>query len=422
MLISEILDYCKLHRNVFCYGAGLYGKIVRSYLLEHGVNIEGFIVSDDAIGNKKVLDVQVISIEDFCKTNIQKSGIIVCVSHKYQAEIRKTLEAHGIYEYFCVDDLMVEDMDQCNSYRNDYSANNNITVFCYHRVADIPLDTWKLAVKPELFAKQVKYIKDNYEVLRSEDDWSRFKGNRAAVITFDDGYEDIYVNALPILEKYGIPATVFVASGNIDTTKEFWWDEIERIIFNSKKETLNEFGMQLKLCSTEDREKACFKIHPYIKKMNYKDRDIYLSELAQKQGGARNREYCRCMSSEQLRKLSQSSIITIGGHTVTHSCLAFESFEEQEYEIEQSKYFIENIIGKKLEVFSYPFGQEKDFTDETIKIAVQSGYDKVFAAFPGIANVQYRNGYIPRINIGQESELFSSIRLLRRYETMYGDV
>lgn len=422
MRISEILDYCKLHKSVFCYGAGLYGKIVRSYLLEHEMNIEGFVISDIFDENPKVLNARVVSIEDFCKTNIHKSGIIVCVSHKYQKEIRKTIEAHGISDYICVDDDMVEEMDRSNVYRNDYDAINNITVFCYHRVADIPLDTWKLAVKPELFAKQIKYIKDSYVVLRSEDDWSDFKGRRAAVITFDDGYEDLYVNALPILEEYKIPATVFVATGNIDTTKEFWWDEIERIIFNSEKNCLNEFGMELKLFTMEEREEACYKIHPYIKKMNYKDRNIYLSELAQKQGCVAKRDYCHSMSSEQLRKLSQSSFITIGGHTVTHSCLALQSIEEQKYEIEHSKDSIENMIGKKLEVFSYPFGQQEDFTDETIKIAVHSGYDKVFAAFSGITNVHYRNGYIPRINIGQESELDSSIRLLRRYETMYGDV
>lgn len=422
MRISEILDYCKLNKSVFCYGAGLYGKIVRSYLLEHEMNIEGFVISDIFDENPKVLNARVVSIEDFCKTNIHKSGIIVCVSHKYQKEIRKTIEAHGISDYICVNDDIVEDMDCSNSYRNDYDAINNITVFCYHRVVDVPLDTWKLAVKPELFAKQVKYIKENYSLLRSEEDWNGFKGKRAAVITFDDGYEDLYVNALPIIEEYKVPATVFVATENIDTTKEFWWDEIERIIFNSSKKSLDEFGMRLKLSTAKDREEACYKIHPYVKKMNSKDREIYLSELANRHGCTADRDYCRSMSSEQLRKLSRSSLITIGGHTVTHSCLAYQSLKEQKYEIEQSKDTIEDIIGKELEVFSYPFGQGEDFTDETIKIALQSGYKKVFAAFPGITNMQFRNGYIPRINIGQESEFDSSIRLLRRYETMYGDI
>ena len=53
---------------------------------------------------------------------------------------------------------------------------------------------------------------------------------RSIVITFDDGYADNLYNAKPLLERYKIPATVFVTSGHIYAQEEFWWDELDRVL------------------------------------------------------------------------------------------------------------------------------------------------------------------------------------------------
>ena len=50
------------------------------------------------------------------------------------------------------------------------------------------------------------------------------------VVTFDDGYADNFHNAKPLLERYEIPATVFVTTGYLQDQREFWWDELERIL------------------------------------------------------------------------------------------------------------------------------------------------------------------------------------------------
>jgi Polysaccharide deacetylase len=55
-------------------------------------------------------------------------------------------------------------------------------------------------------------------------------GGRPLVITFDDGYADNLYNAAPLLDRYDVPATLFLATGYIDGAREFWWDALERML------------------------------------------------------------------------------------------------------------------------------------------------------------------------------------------------
>lgn len=422
MTEKKILDFCNRYSCVYCYGAGVYGKITRFFLSENHIEIDGFLVSNNVCINK-ILEIPVYSLADDLDKLDKNAGVVISASESKQSEMISLLSQKNFFNYLCVTDDFINTLRNQLLYEHKYTTQNNITIFCYHRVADIPLDTWKLSVSPSLFNKQVEYIKNHYCLMRTEEDWKITSNERAAIITFDDGYYDSYENALPILEKHGVPATFFVCTGNIDTDKEFWWDDLERIIFYSDKKDGHILidGIDYDVSSMIGKTETCYRLHPLLKRMQYQERNNFLVELS-KTLGSTNRNYCRSLNSEQLLKLSGSSLITIGGHTVTHSCLANETLSDQEWEITESKKIIEDIIGRKLEVFSYPFGQREDFTADTVEIAKKTGYKKIFAAFEGLSNSAFQNGYIPRINIGQEKDYFDSIRLLRYYETIYGDV
>ena len=420
--INKIIQaYSDDHDAVFCYGAGLYGKIVGAFLLENDISMEGYIVSDDVEPDMSVLGLPLYSAKEKLPKLKNNSGVIVAVNENLQSDIVSFLEKNNITDYLCIKNTWIPILRDSCDFTRRYESMNNITVICYHRVANIPIDTWKLAVKPELFEDQIRYLKENYLILRSDEEWNIAEGKRAAIITFDDGYEDSYTELLPILEKYQVPATVFVATCNLDSNKEFWWDELERIISfaNESVTKIRRFGLDIPIASACEKEKACYQIHPYLKKMDHKERDKWLRKLADELDASKERSYCHSLTSLQLRELSNSPLITIGGHTITHSSLAMETLDEQRWEIVESKKVIESIIRKPIEVFSYPFGQKSDFSDETVEVAIKAGFKKVFAAYDGIANSQYKNGYIPRINIGQELELDASIRLLNYYETIY---
>lgn len=104
-----------------------------------------------------------------------------------------------------------------------------VIVLLYHRVTTLVSDPEMLAVSPENFRAQMRHLKENHHLVRFEEDWSK-AAKPAVAITFDDGYADNALEALPILDEVGVPATFFVSTGTIGTTREFWWHELERII------------------------------------------------------------------------------------------------------------------------------------------------------------------------------------------------
>ena len=104
-----------------------------------------------------------------------------------------------------------------------------ILILLYHRCAVLETDPQLLAVTPENFTNQVKWLKARYPVLRFDESWESIR-EPSVVLTFDDGYWDNYAYAVPILERLQVPATIFVSTERIGTGKEPWCDDVERMI------------------------------------------------------------------------------------------------------------------------------------------------------------------------------------------------
>lgn len=109
-----------------------------------------------------------------------------------------------------------------------------IPILMYHSIDLSPDRENRLIVPPEVFDRQMRFLKENhYNVISLEEaaDIVRNKKKapaRAVAITFDDGLENNYVNAFPILKKYNFPATIFVIAGFVEKTGEetLSWNQI----------------------------------------------------------------------------------------------------------------------------------------------------------------------------------------------------
>ena len=75
-----------------------------------------------------------------------------------------------------------------------------VIILLYHRVTDLTSDPEMLAVSPNNFRSHIKFLKHHFRIARFDEDWSNLK-EKAVVITFDDGYADNALEALPILEE-----------------------------------------------------------------------------------------------------------------------------------------------------------------------------------------------------------------------------
>lgn len=82
-------------------------------------------------------------------------------------------------------------------------------ILCYHSIGD---NGWRFATPVSDFENQVRFLSENFEVKSLTEMLTSERG--AVVITFDDGYKDVYTNAFPILKKYGLTGTIFVLGDN----------------------------------------------------------------------------------------------------------------------------------------------------------------------------------------------------------------
>ncbi len=284
-----------------------------------------------------------------------------------------------------------------------------ILVLYYHKVCDIERDWNGLAVSPKTFRKQLEYIKENYQVLRADDDWKDCAKD-SIIITFDDGYEDNYVNALPILEEVGIPATFFVSTEKLDTDEEMWCNELVWLIFEGnhfeKKfiMPITSFQFELTTDTLYQRVELYRILRAILPSIPHKNREEIMKEL--RAWGYANerkkRNTHKMMTSEELRCLAASDCAVIGAHTISHPSLGGLSYDEQFKEIQGSKNKLEEIIKKKITLFSYPFGGKMDYSDETISILKELGFEKAMTTESICMNGMPIDPYkIPRMCMGE---------------------
>jgi peptidoglycan/xylan/chitin deacetylase (PgdA/CDA1 family) len=277
-----------------------------------------------------------------------------------------------------------------------------VLVLLYHRITRLQQDPQRLAVDPERFRAQLMHLKAHYEILRFEADWTALR-HPSVVITFDDGYADTCLEALPILEELGVPATFFISTGTIGTDREFWWDELERLIL-CPVQLPDAFDLRtargpVRWSTRTSRERRAFYVdlHRRMKRVAPQARDGWLEELRSWSGaGPAGRISHRALSLDELRRLAASPLVTVGAHTVTHSRLSSLAQDAQRTEIRQSRADLKSWIGREIEVFSYPFGGWLDYDRKSVSICRELGFTRVAANVTGQAHSWTSRFEIPR--------------------------
>jgi peptidoglycan/xylan/chitin deacetylase (PgdA/CDA1 family) len=260
----------------------------------------------------------------------------------------------------------------------------------YHRVAEALYDPYSLCVSPENFYEQMQVLQKYASPLTLDELIDAQKQDqlpeRAAALTFDDGYVDILYHAKPVLEELHIPFTVFVVSGNLG--KEFWWDELARIILDAGSSTeelhlrinAQEYSWILnQTLDDTERRKVLFSIFRVLKSLPADLRQEQLGQIRTWAGSSSNvSAYSRGMTSDELESLIQGGLVDIGVHGITHTDLALLSPDQYGSEIARSKAQLERMIDKSVHGFSYPYGS---FTQEIKDTVREVNYEYACASF-----------------------------------------
>jgi peptidoglycan/xylan/chitin deacetylase (PgdA/CDA1 family) len=190
-------------------------------------------------------------------------------------------------------------------------------------------------------------------------------------ISFDDGYADNYTNALPILDKYQVPGTFFIATQG--TKRGYLWNDV---LLNNIRQTqvpeLTITDTNWPLNSSEKKVTVYLNLVSQLKFMPNKERDETLAKIVQQLGEI---DTPRCMMTEQeLRNLHELGH-EIGGHTTTHSILGAQDEQVALTEIQSNKTDLETILDSKIKTFAFPNGYfPRDFDQSHIDMIKASGF------------------------------------------------
>jgi peptidoglycan/xylan/chitin deacetylase (PgdA/CDA1 family) len=309
-----------------------------------------------------------------------------------------------------------------------------ILVLGYHRVADLERDTQELAVRPENFRLQMRLLKRRCDLYRLDDAWPR-SSRPAAIVTFDDGYADNATTALPILEEEEVPATFFVSVDAVERGREFWWDELERLLLSGgalparvdlgvgSAEILGAAwpGRPASLVwttRTEDERVACYRaLHRLLRGLQPGKRDHLLQALRAACGGDDGaRPTHRPLTPGEVARLGKSPWARVGAHGVTHTPFSALTPGAQRAEMEASRDRLRAWSGTEVTTFSFPFGGRRDFTAASVRLARGTGFRRIAANIPGQTRRWPDPFVVPRFLVRDwEEERFAAE--LTRFET-----
>jgi len=200
-----------------------------------------------------------------------------------------------------------------------------VRMLLYHRVEDIR--KYPLVIRPEVFRKQMEYLKANYQLIDVGQSLSFLEGEVDGLrvgVTFDDGYEDNATRAWPILRELGIPATFYLVTDSIGRSDE-------------------EF--------------------PWMKKLGP---PAY-----------------RIMAWEQAEQMAGEGA-SFAPHSASHPSLSSLSEKQQEEEVIKSKVEIEKRLGVKTSNFCYPYGSFADFNETSVEVLRRNGFHSAVTAVSGL--------------------------------------
>lgn len=286
---------------------------------------------------------------------------------------------------------------------------HDLLILAYHRVLDMgeescfPFDPELVSATPAEFSWQMDWLGRNTSPVSFQDVLDALDGRhrlppRPAIVTFDDGFDDNYTQAFPVLKRTGIPATIFIASGYIGGGEIFWYDFIAHVIYHAPAGEFEITGLGLSLFLDDtiaSRRRAAETVLEALKRIPDARRCEIVQSLRNTWVGrlpADERRLSRPMSWDQVREMSRAGI-EFGSHSVSHPILANLDDASLTRELVDSKVVIERETGKPVQVLAYPVGQDFAYDGRVVQTAQAAGYRLAVSYISGVNRLRALDHY-----------------------------
>ena len=294
-------------------------------------------------------------------------------------------------------------------------SRNKIPILLFHKV-DLEDDKFWSSLRPEQFDTIIQFMKTKYRLIPLEELFSspKEKLKNAAVIVFDDAYQNFYDYASPILDKHKVIPTVFVPVKCIQEGAAIWTSQINTCFQHTNKNELKidiaEKEYHFIFNSEKERIDTAFFLLNILQKVPAYEQAVKMSEIKNKLGYLKEKDL-QMMNWDMITELK--SKVDFQSHSMSHPCLdKIENENELTYELKESKEILSGKLGSNVKYIAYPIGKYSAFVEE----AASRFYDAAFAVDNHLVELKKINDQsyrykIPRYNVSDTSthEIFLRI-------------
>lgn len=230
---------------------------------------------------------------------------------------------------------------------------------------------------------------------------------KSFVITFDDGFENNYSVAAPILENLKIPSIIYITTKFLDNNLMSWVDQIDYAIDATVKKSIKLSFFKNEISILTYLEKITFlkniRIFAKETKEFFENKEKYIKEIFAAcdvhYTVSNNSEIDLKMNWNQLRSLSSSPFFEIGGHTHTHPIMSFLSEDECEKEVDVCLDRLQTETNTKTQHFSYPEGLANCYNDKIISYLRSKDIICSPTAIDGVNDINSHPFHLKRITV-----------------------
>ncbi len=268
-------------------------------------------------------------------------------------------------------------------YERFYRSARGARILNYHGIClNNHLRFNAIFLKLKTFEEHLKFYKEYFNIISLDDYYQqRFSNDKFNIcLTFDDGFANNYKYVLPLLEQYQIPATFFISTIRAEGGDILWNDFLaivskygpSKISFKNEvyykgtgRKYISEttgisINDQLHYTGVAEKKEMMAELYPLVPfKTNVKEEDYWLQ-----------------MTEEQIRDLARSPRVSIGAHSFYHNDLSKIKIEDASDEMQTSKLYLENLIGKPVTSLAFPYGA---YTSLVVAKAKEIGYKQLLA-------------------------------------------